>query len=539
MATPIINRLLLLGNKIKSLLNYFGNTKVIIATSGGTTYASGSTKLYMSTDLNLTWGDSLIDITPDYFSSAYISSTGTVIALTNAGNMYRSTDGTTFAQVDTTALGVILTPLWGCFANNGDTIVFAEYSTEAGDKRVFTSTDDGATWAVTLTKVDPDDIRHWHSCQWIASIGQFLLTSGDSNLQVKWFTSPTGAVNTWYEIPGISSVDATSQMYRNLSVVENGTNLMWGSDTQVGAAIYKMPTRNIVSLVNLLGAYGALLEDADANGIADGLSPINVTGSIADGTQTITTTETVSEHYTQFSVLAFSDTPVVGDKLYYAGVFRAPNSRARVTLFSKKADGAYASSAATSASGLEDFTFISVELDIVSLHETPVIYLRQAVLQLVPGETLYAGSGEYIQFKNLAYINKTKCFGAGNEPTKAELDAVMATKTHFITSQYESLSPVKVYDLPHACWGLAKGATEYVAVTSVETGDADRSATVHTSKDGVKWQLDKKWAIRSAYTYGGFRSARYLSTHKRYAFNIQYLENTTTAGNYSIVASLK
>lgn len=538
MPSPLLKKLLLLGNKIKSLLNYSGNTKVVIAASGGTAYASGSTKLYMSTDSLLTWSASLIDITPDYFTTSYISSTGTVIALTNAGNMYRSTNGTTFTQVDTTALGVILNPLWHGITNNGNTIVFGEYSTEAGDKRVITSADDGATWAVTLTKVNPTDIAHWHSVTWI-STGYFLLTSGDSNQQVKWFTSPTGAVDTWYEIPDISSVDASSQKYRNLSIVEDGTNLIWGSDTQVGAAIYKMPTRNIATLVNLLGSYGSLTEDTDANGIADMLSPVGVTGALADGTQTITATTAVSEHYVQFSAVSFSAAPAAGDKLYYAGVFCSPNSRARATLYSKKADGTYEFVIATSAANSSDFVFFSVELTVTSVNATPVILIRQAILQAVPGETNYAGAGEYIQFQNLAYINKTKCFGAGNEPTKAELDAVMVTKSHFITSQFEALSPVKLYDLPHACWGLAKGATEYVAVTSVETGDADTNATVHTSKNGVKWQLDKKWAKRAAYTYGGFRSVRYLPTHKRYVLNIQYLENTTTAGFYSIVASPK
>lgn len=334
---------------VHPLLNYGGTNKVIVAVKGNKIYGNGSTKLYVSTDNGQNWA-SILNVDPDYFTVGHVTPSGTLLFWTANGQIWRSADnGTSWTQLDVFktggTYGPCSPPLYGGIASNGSTIVWGEYNTVSGTKRVFTSTDDGATWANTLSKVDPVDIRHWHSCTWIPSLSKFLITSGDNNPQVRWWTSPDGI--TWTEVPGIASQDQISQKYRSLNFIETGDHeIMWGSDAPTGAAIYK------------------------AN-----LSDANVVSNLT-----------------------------------------------------------------------------------------------------------------------------------------------------------------KLYDLPHACWGLLKGGNLYVAVTSVETGDVDTNATVHTSKDGVKWQKDKSWAKRTDQAYGGFRSIRYSTTGGQFSFNIQYLNNTTTQNIYSITA---
>ncbi len=209
-------------------LQYSGNAKQIIAASGSVAYAATSTKLYRSTDGLVTWSASLIDITPDYFVAGLIKDNGTIIMWSNGGKIYRSTDGTTFTLIDTTALGTINFPLWHGMDYNGNTIVFGEYNTTAGNYRLITSTNDGLTWTATLTKVNPGEIRHWHSINYFPVEGYFLATSGDSAAQVTWWKSPDGL--TWTQVPNITGT-ANGQDFRglNFQYIGNG-QIMWVSD---------------------------------------------------------------------------------------------------------------------------------------------------------------------------------------------------------------------------------------------------------------------------------------------------------------------
>lgn len=220
-------------------LTYSGNAKQVIAALGSTAYAATSTKLYKSTDNLVTWSASLIDITPDYFTAGIIKDNGTVIMFTNGGKIYRSADGNTFTLIDTTALGTINPPLWHGIDYSGNTIVFGEYNITASiNYRVITSTDDGLTWAATLTKANPGEIRHWHSVNYFPNEGYFLVTSGDSAAQVTWWKSTNGTA--WTQVTGITGT-ANGQDFRNLNLqyIGNG-KVMWVSDaTGTQVSIFK------------------------------------------------------------------------------------------------------------------------------------------------------------------------------------------------------------------------------------------------------------------------------------------------------------
>ncbi|HEX9058919.1 MAG TPA: hypothetical protein VF941_01925 [Clostridia bacterium] len=119
-------------------------------------------------------------------------------------------------------------PLWHGMDYNGNTIVFGEYNTTAGNYKLITSTNDGLTWTATLTKVNPGEIRHWHSINYFPIEGYFLATSGDTATQVTWWKSADGA--TWTQVPNITGT-ANGQDFRglNFQYIGNG-QIMWSSD---------------------------------------------------------------------------------------------------------------------------------------------------------------------------------------------------------------------------------------------------------------------------------------------------------------------
>lgn len=179
---------------------------------------------------------------------------------------------------------------------------------------------------------------------------------------------------------------------------------------------------------DLDGMLGDILQaDNDSNGISDGLSIINVTGTLTDGVQTLTASGTTStSHYTEIRLHELGvEIPKAGDKLYFCGLFANPSdSRAKIYIFNKKEDGAVESTEAGSTLNNNTWEFMSAELTISSVFDSPSVILRQRIATSTGGLTFIA-NGESIKFQKLYCINKTKIFGAGNEPTKTEMNAML------------------------------------------------------------------------------------------------------------------
>lgn len=208
------------NKKAKGSLNFRVEEKGVLAVSRKIGYAYSDNKLYRSTDSCLTWNEVATAPSEEYFNNVHIAR-GYVIAVTDKGNVFRSDNGVTFTQ---TTLKVQYALLWHSIDSNGDTVVIAEYTRSNGNVNVFTSTDKGATWSTTLTKVAPSEIRHFHSVDYNRNLGLFIVTSGDTNNQVRWFKSADGL--SWTEIEGVHH-----QRFRTLHVSEHNLDeVIWGSD---------------------------------------------------------------------------------------------------------------------------------------------------------------------------------------------------------------------------------------------------------------------------------------------------------------------
>lgn len=214
-------------------INYYGISYVVCASKNNIVYSSVGTKLKKSVDNGATWSDDLINIKPDYFTTGHILEDSSVVMFTNDGYIYRSIDGNKFKKVDTSGLGFIYSPLYHGIESHGNTIIAGEYGVEEGKTyRTIRSTDGGSSWQVVLAKKNPDEIRHFHSINYIN--GSWFLTSGDNDEQVKWWKSSDDGEN-WTQIKGIGG-----QKYRTLNLqVLSQNQIIWGSDEEKFPTIYR------------------------------------------------------------------------------------------------------------------------------------------------------------------------------------------------------------------------------------------------------------------------------------------------------------
>lgn len=225
-----------------------------LSADGKILYGSKNNRVYRSIDTGKTWVQT--DIPAMANNHSYIVAVATSGVFLISGNTpYHSTNGINFTPLNTGDIADIRRPLLGGFAVNGDTIIFGEYGTAPGGepspyRRIFRSTDGGATWAVVLDCSDlssPNRIRHFHSVDHFAS-NRFVATAGDGLDDVKWFTSKNGI--DWTLIPATTR----QQIYRTLGIVATtvgqnsaglvdeygpfGIRQIWATDSDVQSAIY-------------------------------------------------------------------------------------------------------------------------------------------------------------------------------------------------------------------------------------------------------------------------------------------------------------
>lgn len=212
-------------------------------------YLNKGTMLERSTDFGKTYSE-LLDIGPNYFVNAFITSTGKVIAFSNDSKIYRSNDGVSFSPSDTSEIEPYFPPMYSGIDSYGDTIIFGEYDTKSNTSyRLIRSTDGGLTWQAILSKNSPEEIRHWHNVIYNNYSGNWYTTSGDDREQVGWYESPDNGTS-WIQIfQGTANNSSTAQEYRNtkLLLFTSADDVWWGSDTTDKPAIFQGSLTNISS----------------------------------------------------------------------------------------------------------------------------------------------------------------------------------------------------------------------------------------------------------------------------------------------------
>lgn len=226
--------------------------KVVLCVHADRIYARDGLKLAVSKDAGKTWTDAGITLASGTFDNVYVTQKGVILAFANRpSKMFRSSDeGLTWTEIVVHDDGWIL-PFPQGIGSNGDTIIFGEWTlNEFPVSRMFKSTNGGRTWTIIKTLQQPDEVRHFHTCQYFGE-GIWIATSGDYSTgehytdegsgQVHWHISRDNG-ETFEELGVPGELD---QRYRTLGVhLLGGTELMWSSDAVPGetyGGIYKAP----------------------------------------------------------------------------------------------------------------------------------------------------------------------------------------------------------------------------------------------------------------------------------------------------------
>lgn len=226
--------------------------KIVIGVSAKKIYANNSGTLESSVDGGKTWLSTGLVLESGSFSSVYTTQKGVILAFANRpSKMFRSADdGVTWEEIIVHADGWIR-PFPQGIGSNGDTIIFGEWTlNEFPVSRMFKSTNGGRTWTIIKTLQQPDEVRHFHTCQYFGD-GKWIATTGDyssghhytdaGDNQVHWFISRDNG-ETFTEIEGVDQRHRTLYMH-----LLGGTDLMWSADGVPGkqyGAIYKAPLDN-------------------------------------------------------------------------------------------------------------------------------------------------------------------------------------------------------------------------------------------------------------------------------------------------------
>ena len=181
--------------------------------------------LYQSIDGGRTWTILYtLENKKNQFIRAHISKSSYILFDLQGNIYYKDIYSDTIEKSDTNLFGKIKPPFYHGIDSYNNTIVFGEYGVTNEEYRVFKSSDNGKTWTVVLNKLAPTEIRHFHSVNYNKHNNMWYLTSGDTDSQVRWWTSSNAS--NWTEINGVSN-----QRYRTLNLLPIGYDeIIWGSD---------------------------------------------------------------------------------------------------------------------------------------------------------------------------------------------------------------------------------------------------------------------------------------------------------------------
>lgn len=215
--------------------------------------------------------------------------------------------------------------------------------------------------------------------------------------------------------------------------------------------------------VNLLGSDGNFGTDTNADGLADGWSLASLASkSMTGNVQTFT----ASAQYGTITNVAVRNASVNDIVYCCCQMLATVAGQARITL----AQGTGGLNLSTYHTGGGAFEFLSQRGALFSKADSYVNLQTVATSTWAP-----------IQVKQAHLLNLTAIFGAGNEPTQAEMDAWMKAQSSYITS-----APIVVKRVPHM---LADGVNDYAVYNSatdiVAANGAVSAFVVFQAKDVV------------------------------------------------------
>lgn len=227
-------------------LEYKCSSDNVLAVKKDISYKFNDRDLFKSSDCGLTYKIVKSLESGDFWKTVHIGMR-IVIAISNLGKIFYSKDnGETFTQSNQTNIpSTLRQPFYHGIDSYLDTIVFAEYGTDSSrEYNVYTSTDGGISWQVTLSKTNGVNFRHFHSVNYNPYTNKFIVTSGDKNNEIHWWESSDGLTWTEMDIP-------KSQRYRVLNFIFlNEKEILWASDS-VGDYIYaEVCKANIIDIKN-------------------------------------------------------------------------------------------------------------------------------------------------------------------------------------------------------------------------------------------------------------------------------------------------
>lgn len=199
-------------------INYYRNEMFLISTKGT------EQGVLRSLDYGNSWRKVFQreGVTGDNHMAFYRNKNGFGFVWTAGGNFCRTS--TYFEQAETftdmyhplsTTNGIDEDP-------NKDLIMFAEYGGSGGidGKRIWKSTDNGATWIVAY---EDQGIGHWHACQRDPYTGYWYACSGDSGFGIKIVQSKDDGI-TW------ETLAANSQEFRTCGLEFSENYIYWCPD---------------------------------------------------------------------------------------------------------------------------------------------------------------------------------------------------------------------------------------------------------------------------------------------------------------------
>lgn len=162
-----------------------------------------------------------------------------------------------------------------------------------------------------------------------------------------------------------------------------------------------------------------LVTNGDFSNGATGWGLSNTTITVENNKVDVVTNNSTSEH---FLGQIISITPIAGHK-YYGRVWCDPIAgQAYVQMYNRKSDGSYEQ---LLPSGMKTAGISSGVIVVTSVYQTPNVIFRLRLLN-ASGAVNFTGAAEESKFSYACMIDLTSAFGAGKEPTAAQMDAIMA-----------------------------------------------------------------------------------------------------------------
>jgi hypothetical protein len=207
-----------------------------------------------------------------------------------------------------------------------------------------------------------------------------------------------------------------------------------------------------------------VLTNGDFSNGTTGWATANTTVTASSNVAAVTATGSSSvEHFAEHDNVV--PVPVVGHKYYVCATVTGVSGKAQIRAYNLQSSGSAWDSVSSSA--VTTTSSVSCILTPSSIYSTPNLMIRLYALDS-SGNNVYTQSGQNSTFKQIAVIDLTAAYGSGNEPTQAQMDALITAFGGAFTNT------AMVYAIPSGGY-LTTGTTGSTEVMSWSNRFTDRS----------------------------------------------------------------